>query len=290
MILVPITSDARRRRRCCWFWCCWPIVLGTIAVAILGFASTARGREVTRRSPDCGPRRNPSTRTEARWFQAGTRRKNAPGGHSCRRRARFVGRGGQSFPFIGTGKLPELSFPAETGRTSANRRVPAGGPAAHHANRAGRPVSPRFGNPLLSNGVSTLLPELQGSRSVIRLLQLEVQHASIIAMRAGLARTCRNADHGRSFEWDFCMVAIWSELPAEHSPRCDPPVAGGNRLGAGPVGSVACAGTAPRDVPARWHRIVAGERAMTLAWLQGNREDWRGCCPEEARAIRRHCC
>lgn len=123
--------------------------------------------------------------------------------------------------------------------------------------------------PIEFQGFNTLLEELQESRSLTRLLQVEVEHA----LHQGEAeRALRGLDSMRgvaeAFDWDICLVAdlVYRALVGVHqsmilrSLACDLWTEEqldqlGEQLGP------------PIAADGKWQRVFAGERAMTAAAL-----------------------
>ena len=191
---------------------------------------------------------------------------------------------------MGTGKLPEHlvpggDWPDEPRIAEFLQEVR---PLIAQIEQAGRYPTPVW-QPIAFNGFSTLLPEIQASRAVIRLLQLEVQHAlyhrdTERALR-GLAAMQTTA---AAFEWDFCMVAdlVGIALRSIHRDAIRQSLAETDWEPA-QLDQLLAQVQHPRDVRRGGTESVAGERAMTLAWLQGSREDLEGMLPRrKPRAIR----
>ena len=189
-----------------------------------------------------------------------------------------------SFPIMGTGKLPEHlvpggDWPDEPRIAEFLQEVR---PLIAQIEQAGRYPTPVW-QPIAFGGFSTLLPEIQASRAVIRLLQLEVQHALYHrdperALR-GLAAMQTTA---AAFDWDFCMVAdlVGIALRGIHRDAIRQSLADTDWEPA-QLDQLLAQVQHPRDVAARWHRVCAGERAMVLAVLQGSREELDGMLSQE---------
>ena len=162
----------------------------------------------------------------------------------------------------------------------ADERLHEVRPLIAQIEQAGRYPAPVW-QPIAFSGIETLLPEIHNSRAVVRLLHLEVLHAlyhrdTERALRGLSAMQATAA----AFEWDFCMVAdrVGLALRNLHHDAIRQSLAETDWEPA-QLDQLLAQVRHPRDVPARWHRIVAGERAMTLAWLQGSREDLEGMLP-----------
>jgi hypothetical protein len=86
-----------------------------------------------------------------------------------------------------------------------------------------------------------------------------------------------------AFEWDFCMVAdlVGIALRSIHRDAIRQSLAETDWEPA-QLDQLLAQVQQPRDVATHWHRTCAGERAMTLACLQGSREDLDGMRPRNA--------
>jgi hypothetical protein len=131
--------------------------------------------------------------------------------------------------------------------------------------------------PIAFDSFSTLLPEIQTSRSVIRLLSLDVRHAlyhrdTERAMR-GLAAMQAATE---AFDWDFCMVAelVGIALRNVHRDAIRQSLRD-TAWEPAQLDQLLAQVAQPRDVATHWRHNVSGERAMALALFQGTRERQR---------------
>ncbi len=173
-------------------------------------------------------------------------------------------------PYVGNGERP-----AEIGAAATWPQEPEVAqflqwmrPVIDQVRTAAEPPTPVW-QPISFQGFGTLLPQLQSSRNVVRLLNLDVEHAlhhrdSDRALR-GLASMRGTAD---AFDSQTCMVdlmvqialrqvhhtmirrsltvELWDEEQLQQlSEQVGPPT----------------------DIASRWQRVIAGERAMMLASL-----------------------
>ena len=148
--------------------------------------------------------------TLARWFQAGSSQEGTAAWREILVAVEQVSSGEtvSSFPIMGMGKLPENlvpggDWPDEPRIAEFLREVR---PLITQIEQAGRYPTPVW-QPMAFQGFSTPLPEIQASRRISGLLQLEVRHAlyhrdTERALR-GLAAMQATA---AAFDWDFCMV------------------------------------------------------------------------------------
>lgn len=286
----PAMQECRRpsvRKR----WLLWivslPAVVGVLAVAVLGFGEYRSAREVSAEIARLRAVGEPvDDETMARWFQAGTSREGTAAWREILAAVEQVSSGEvvNSFPIVGLGKLPEHlvpggQWPDEPKIAEFLQEIR---PLIAQIEQAGRYPTPVW-QPIAFSGVATLLPECQASRAVIRLLHLEVLHAlyhrdTERALR-GLAAMQATA---AAFEWDFCMVAdlFGIALRSVHRDAIRQSLAETDWEPA-QLDQLLAQVQHPRDFATRWHRTWAGERAMTLAWLQGSREDLDGMLPRE---------
>lgn len=286
----PASHQERRpsaRKR----WLLWlvllPIVLGVIVLAILGLGEYRSAREVAAEIARLRATGEPvDNESLARWFQARTSPEGTAAWQDILVAVEQVSSGEavNSFPIMGTGKLPENlvpggDWPDEPRIAEFLQEVR---PLIAQIEQAGRYPTPVW-QPIAFNGFSTWLDECQISRAVIRLLQLEVQHALYHrdperALR-GLAAMRTTA---AAFEWDFCMVAdlVGIALRGIHCSTIRQSLADTDWEPT-QLDQLLAQVERQRDVAARWHRICAGERAMTLAWLRGSREDLERRLPRE---------
>ncbi len=130
--------------------------------------------------------------------------------------------------------------------------------------------------PLEFRGFMTLLGELQNSRQLTRLLALEAEHA---LYHGDTDRALRSLESMRgvaaAFDWELCIVAELVQIAARgvhqnmirRSLAADLWSADQLQLLQEQLGPA-------RDVPPRWRRVIAGERALILASVS-DREFWQ---------------
>ncbi|HPM80810.1 MAG TPA: hypothetical protein PLF81_08920 [Candidatus Anammoximicrobium sp.] len=283
----PATNRPSRRRRWLLVLVLSPIVVGLIAVAVLGYGEYRSHREVTAEIARLRAAGEPvDNETLALWFQAGTSREGTAAWRDVLSAVEQVSSGEtvNSFPIVGQGKLPEplvpgAAWPDEPRIAEFLQEV---GPLIAQIEQAGRYPAPVW-QPIAFDGFSTLLPEIQASRGVTRLLHLEVLHAlyhgdTERALRgfAGMQATAA------AFDWDFCIVAdlVGMALRGVHRDAIRKSLAD-IHWDAPQLDQLLAQVQKPRDVAARWRRICASERAMALAMLQGSRDDLDGMLPSE---------
>ncbi len=234
----------RRRRRWLLVLLLLPVVLGAIVVAVLAIgeyrSSRAVAAEVARLRAVGEPVDNEST---ARWFMANTSQK-------------------------GTAAWREILVAVE--QVSSNQAV------SSFPIKAAQNPTPVW-QPIAFDSFSTLLPEIQTSRAVVRLLSLEVRHAlyhrdTERAMRGLAAMQATNA----AFDWDFCMVAELVGIALRGVYRGE--IRQSLRDTAwepAQLDQLLAQIAQPRDVATHWSHNVSGERGMALALFQGTRERQR---------------
>ncbi len=278
-----------RRRRWLLLLVSLPIVLGVIAVAVLGLSEYRSSREVAAEIARLRAAGEPvDNETMANWFLAGTSQEGTAAWREILLAVEQVssGEATRSFPIIGMGNLPANLVPG--GDWPDEPRIAEFlqdvRPLIAQIEQAGKHPTPVW-QPIAFDSFSTLLPEIQASRGIVRLLTLEVQHAlyhrdteralrGLAAMRATAA----------AFDWDFCMVAdlVGIALRGIHRDTIRRSLAETDWEPA-QLDQLLAQVQHPQDIAAHWHRICAGERAMTLAWLQGSREDLEGMLPQKTR-------
>jgi len=256
-----------------------PLALGAIAIAVLGFTEYRSARAVTAEIARLQAAGEPvDNESLARWFQANTSQAGTAAWREILVAVEHVSSGEavNSFPFIGTGELPKDlvpggDWPDEPRIAEFLQEVR---PLIAQIERAGQYPTPVW-QPIVFDSFATLLPELQASRAIVRLLRLEVEHAlyhrdTERALRGLAAMENRAA----AFAWDFCMVPdlFGIALRTVHRDAIRQSLAE-TAWEPSQLDQLLAQVAAPRDVTTRWQRIIAGERAMTLALLRGNRED-----------------
>jgi len=256
-----------------------PLALGAIAVAVLGFSEYRSARAVTAEIARLQAAGEPvDNESLARWFQANTSQAGTAAWREILVAVEHVsvGEAVSSFPIIGTGEVPKDlvpggDWPDEPRIAEFLQEVR---PLIAQIERAGQYPTPVW-QPIAFDSFGTLLPELQASRSIVRLLRLEVEHAlyhrdTERALRGFAAM--ENA--AAAFAWDFCMVAelVGIALRGVHRDAIRQSL-DETAWEPSQLDQLLAQVAVPRDVTTRWQRIIAGERAMTLALLRGSREE-----------------
>jgi len=255
-----------------------PLALGAIAVAVLGFSEYRSARavnaEIARLQAAGEPVDNESL---ARWFQTNTSQAGTAAWREILVAVEHVSSGEavSSFPVIGTevpkDLVPGGDWPDEPRIAEFLLEVR---PLIDQIDQAGQYPAPVW-QPIAFDSFGTLLPELSASRSIVRLLRLEVEHAlyhrdTERALRGFAAMENASA----AFAWDFCMVAelVGIALRGVHRDAIRRSLAE-TAWEAPELDRLLAQVAVPRDVAVRWQRNIAGERAMTLALLRGNRAE-----------------
>lgn len=281
----PPERRPSRRRRWLLLLVMLPIVTGLIAVAVLGYGEYRSHREVRAEIARLRAAGEPvDNETLALWFQAGTSQEGTAAWRDVLSAVEQVSTGEtvNAFPIIGLGKLPEPlvpggDWPDEPRIAEFLQEVR---PLIKQIEQAGRYPAPVW-QPIGFDGFSTLLPELQSSLSIIRLLQLEVQdalyHGDTERALRGLAGMQATA---AAFDWDCCIVAdlVGIALRSIHHDAIRKSLADTD-WDAPQLDQLLAQVQQPRDVVVRWRRICAGERAMLLALLRGNGAELDGMLP-----------
>ncbi|MCL4207342.1 MAG: hypothetical protein KJ000_33080 [Pirellulaceae bacterium] len=271
----------RHRRRWLLVLLLLPVALGAIVVAVLAIGEYRSSRAVAAdvvRLRDAGePVDNESM---ARWFMANTSQEGTAAWREILVAVEQVSSSQtvSSFPIMGTGKFPDDlvpggDWPDEPQIAEFLREVQ---PLIAQIEQAAQYPTPVW-QPIAFDSFSTLLPEIQTSRSVIRLLSLEVRHAlyhrdTERAMR-GLAAMQAATE---AFDWDFCMVVELVGIALRNIHR-DAIRQSLKDTAWEPeqLDQLLAQVAQPRDVATHWRHNVTGERAMALALFQGTRERQR---------------
>jgi hypothetical protein len=275
---TPQANRPTARRRWLLLLVLLPLALGAIAVAILGFSEYRSARAVTAEIARLQAVGEPvDNETMARWFQANTSQAGTAAWREIFVAVEHVSSGEAvgSFPFLGTGELPaDLvpggDWPDEPRIAEFLQEVR---PLIVQIEQAAQYPTPVW-QPIVFDSFSTLLPEIQSSRSVIRLLQLDVQHAlyhrdTERAVRGFASMQATAA----AFEWDFCLVAelVSIALRGVHRDAIRRSLAN-TSWEPGQLDQLLGQVADPRDVATCWQRTLAGERAMLLGLLRGSPE------------------
>lgn len=274
-----------RRRRWLLRLVLLPIVLGVIAIAVLGVGEYRSAAEVKAEIARLQTAGEPvDDDTMAVWFRAGASQEGTAAWREILLAAEQVcaGETALTLPIIGLGQMPENLVPGEPwpDEPKIAEFLQEIRPLIAQIEQAGRYPAPVW-QPIAFDSFHSLLPELQAFRGVVRLLHLEVLHAlyqrdTERAVR-GLAAMQATA---AAFDWDFCMVSdlVGTALRGIHRDAIRKSLAHSDWQ-PDQLDQLLAQARQPRDVAQHWHRICAGERAMTLAWLQGDRDDLAGMLP-----------
>jgi hypothetical protein len=253
-----------------------PIVLVAIALAVLAFIEYRSSRrvaaEITRLRAAGEPVDNQSM---ASWFLANTSQEGTVAWREILVAVDHITAraSANSLPIVGTGELPDDLVPG--GEWADEPRIAEFlkevQPLLAQIEQAARYPTPVW-QPIAFDSFQTLLPDIQSSRSVIRLCQLEFRHALYHQDTERIARSLAAMQAtAAAFEWDMCMISdlVGIALRGIHRDSIRQALTlDGWQLS--DIDQLLAQVSQPRDVTARWQRIVAGERGMTLALLQGD--------------------
>ncbi|MCO6457849.1 MAG: hypothetical protein J5I93_21295 [Pirellulaceae bacterium] len=145
-------------------------------------------------------------------------------------------------------------------------------PVIQQMHAAGQHPAPVW-QPVEFRGYETLLEELQNSRQVVRLLQLEVEHAVYRRDAERAYRALRTMEQAAAqFDWQFCIVGELVQIALRDTHRTmilrclavdiwDPEQLRGMAEQVGP----------PRELATRWANVLNGERALLLSSLEDSK-------------------
>ena len=254
-----------------------PLAVVAIAVAVLALGEYRCARAVTAEIKRLRAAGEPvDDETMARWFLAHTSQEGTAAWREILVAVEQVSSGEavNALPYVGNIRLPENLVPGSDWPDEPRVAEFLHGvrPLIAQIEQAAKYPAPVW-QPIVFDSFATLLPEVQTSRAVIRLLQLEVEHAvyhqdaervlrGLAAMQAAAA----------AFDWDLCLVAdlVGIALRGIHRDAIRRSLADITWEPA-QWDQLFAQVARPRDVATRWHRSMAGERAMALAMLRGRR-------------------
>lgn len=123
--------------------------------------------------------------------------------------------------------------------------------------------------PIEFRGFGTLLEELQNSRSLERLLRLEVEHALYHGESERALRSLQTMQGvAAAFDWQICMIADLINIAHYESQyQMIQRSLGLSLWSEEQLQLLQDQVSTPRDVPRRWANVIAGERAMMLSAL-----------------------
>ena len=255
-----------------------PVALGAVAIAILGVSEYRSARAVDAELARLRAAGEPlDDETLSRWFEANTSQAGTAAWSEILVTVEHIesGEAFSSFPIVGLGKLPEDLVPG--GPWPDEPRIAEFlqdvRPLIAQIEQAAQYPTPVW-QPIAFDSFSTLLPQIQRSRGVVRLLHLEVEHAlyhgdTERAMRGLAAMQATSA----AFDWDLCLITdlVAIALRSIHRNAIRRSL-DGTAWEPAQLDELLAQLAVPRDVATRWQRSLAGERAMAMGLLRGKRE------------------
>ena len=271
------STSIRHRRRWLALLISLPIALVAIAVAVLAFIEYRSSREVSAEIARLRAAGEPvDNQSMASWFWANTSQEGTAAWREILVAVDQITARGfvNTLPILGTSELPDDLVPG--GEWADEPRIAEFlqevQPLLAQIEQAARYPTPVW-QPIAFDSFQTLLPDIQSSRAIMRLCQLEFQHALYHQDTERIARALAGMQAtAAAFEWDMCMVSdlVGIALRGIHRNSIRQALTH-NGWQLSEIDGLLAQVSQPRDVTARWQRIVAGERGMTLALLQGDR-------------------
>jgi hypothetical protein len=272
------STSVSRRRRWLALLISLPIVLGAIAVAVLAFTEYRSSRQVAAEIARLREAGEPvDDHSMARWFWANTSQEGTAAWREILvavehvTASEFV----HSLPIVGTSELPDDLVPGDPWPDEPRiaEFLQELQPLLAQIEQAARYPAPVW-QPIAFDSFATLLSEVQSSRAVMRLLLLEFRHALYHEDSERIARALTAMEAtAAAFDWDLCMISdlVGIALRGIHRSAIRQSLAH-TAWQRSDLDRLLAQVSEPRDVAARWQRIVSGERAMTLALLHGDRK------------------
>jgi hypothetical protein len=270
------STSVRHRRRWLALLISLPIALVAIVVAVLAFIEYRTSQQVAAEIARLRAAGEPvDNQSMASWFWANTPQEGTAAWREILAAVdQITARASiNSFPIVGTGELPDDLVPggewADEPRIAEFLREVQ--PLLVQIEQAARYPAPVW-QPIAFDSFATLLPDIQSSRAIMRLCQLEFRHALYHQDTERIARSLAAMQAtAAAFDWDMCMITdlVGIALRGIHRDSIRRALThDGWQLAE--IDALLAQVSQPRDIRARWHRIVAGERAMTLALLNGD--------------------
>lgn len=214
---LPLAFGRQRKRSYLRSWLVWLSVAGMSSMVFLAVgvvwsqrqAAVKLNKEVRRVAESGQPIDNQSL---GRWFRQRTHTEGTLiwGEILSAIHGSFVGYPDfDNLPIQGRGELPEGLVPGGVWpeESIVGEYLEYSRPIIAMIERAAQYPTPVW-RPIEFEGIGTLLPELQSSRNIARLLQLEVEHALYHQDTERALRAIRlMGTTVEAFDWDFCIVA-----------------------------------------------------------------------------------
>jgi hypothetical protein len=278
-----LPSQQARSNRGCRRWLliviALPILLGAIAVAVLAWTEYRNRREFVAEIERLRAAGQPvDNETLASWFWQNTSQEGTAAWREILVQVEQITTSNSAIhglPIIGHGELPDDLAPGDDWPDEP--RIAAfleeAQPLIAKIEDAARYPTPVW-QPIAFDGFGTLLSEVQASRGIIRVVQLEFLHALYHEDTQRITRSLGAMPAtAASFDWDVCLVSdlVGIALRGVHRNSIRRSLSHTAWQPAdldGLLDQVA----QPRDFVTRWQRTTAGERAMALAVLRGDRQ------------------
>lgn len=276
-----LASEQTRSNRGCRRWLliviALPFLLGAIAVAALAWTEYRNRRAVDAEIQRLRAAGQPvDDETMASWFWENTSQDGTAAWREILVQVEQLTTSNSvihGLPILGHGELPKDLAPGDDwpdeARVAAFLEVAR--PVIDKIEDAARYPTPVW-QPIAFEGFGTLLSEVQAARSIMRVVLLEFVHALYHENTQRIMRSLRAMQAtAASFDWDMFMVSdlVGIALRSIHRGSIRQSLAH-SAWELADLDHLLDQVAQPRDFVTRWHRTIAGERAMALTMLRGD--------------------
>ena len=278
-----LPSEQARSNRGCRRWLliliALPVILGAVAIAVLAGIEYRSRRDVDAEIERLRAAGQPvDDETMASWFWENTSQEGTAAWREILVQVEQITTSTtvvHGLPIVGHGELPDDLAPGDDWPDEA--RVAAfledARPVIAKIEDAARYPTPVW-QPIAFDGFGTILSEVQASRGIMRMVQLEFVHALYHEDTQRISRALKAMQAtAASFDWDMCIVSdlVGIALRSIHRNSIRQSLSH-SAWELADLDHLLDQVVQPRDFLTRWHRVIAGERAMALTTLRGDRQ------------------